>query len=126
MGFPAQPASGGARPPRHQAHICVERWEKADLRERSQSHSRRTRCEGGGAQASYSALPYAKRVAQLSKREHHEIVVRPDVVSLLPQLLWHMDDRIADTAFIPAYLASEFARRDVTVILSGVGGDALF
>ena len=47
-------------------------------------------------------------------------------LSLLPRLLWHMDEPIADTAFITTYLVSEFARRDVTVILSGVGGDELF
>ncbi len=47
-------------------------------------------------------------------------------MALLPQLLWHMDEPIADTAFITTYLVSEFARRDVTVILSGVGGDELF
>ena len=43
-----------------------------------------------------------------------------------PKLLWHMDEPIADTAFVTTYLVSEFARRDVTVILSGVGGDELF
>ena len=47
-------------------------------------------------------------------------------MSLLPRLLWHMDEPIADTAFVTTYLVSEFARRDVTVILSGVGGDELF
>ena len=61
-----------------------------------------------------------------SGTEHHEIVVRPDVVALLPRLLWHMDEPLSDTAFITTYLVSEFARRDVTVILSGVGGDELF
>jgi len=82
--------------------------------------------EGGTAEALYNELPYARRVAQLFGTEHHEIIVRPDVASLLPKLLWHMDEPIADTAFITTFLVSEFARRDVTVILSGVGGDELF
>ena len=81
---------------------------------------------GGGAETFYNELPYARQVAELFRTDHHEIVVRPDVVSLLPRLLWHMDEPIADTAFITTYLVSEFARRDVTVILSGVGGDELF
>ncbi len=57
--------------------------------------------------------------------DHHEILVKPDVVGLLPRLLWHMDEPIADTAFITTYLVSKFARGDVTVILSGVGGDEI-
>lgn len=81
---------------------------------------------GGEAEAYYNELPYARRVANLFGTEHHEILVRPDVASLLPQLLWQMDEPVADTAFITTYLVSQFARRDVTVILSGVGGDELF
>ncbi|EHR71997.1 asparagine synthase, glutamine-hydrolyzing [Burkholderiales bacterium JOSHI_001] len=82
--------------------------------------------EGGPAEALYNELPYARRVAQLFGTEHHEIVVKPDVVGLLPRLMWHMDEPLADTAFITTYLVSEFARHDVKVILSGVGGDELF
>jgi len=82
--------------------------------------------DGGAAEQLYNELPYARRVAQLFGTEHHEIVVKPDVVGLLPRLLWHMDEPIADSAFITTYLVSEFARRDVKVILSGVGGDELF
>jgi asparagine synthase (glutamine-hydrolysing) len=82
--------------------------------------------EGGTAEALYNELPYARRVSELFGTEHHEIIVRPDVAGLLPRLLWHMDEPIADTAFITTFLVSEFARRDVTVILSGVGGDELF
>lgn len=82
--------------------------------------------EGSAADDFYNELPHARRVADLFGTEHHEIVVRPDVVGLLPRLLWHMDEPIADTAFITTYLVSQFARRDVTVILSGVGGDELF
>jgi len=81
---------------------------------------------GGEAESYYNELPYARRVANLFKTDHHEILVRPDVVALLPQLLWHRDEPIADTAFITTYLVSQFARRDVKVILSGVGGDELF
>ena len=82
--------------------------------------------EGGEAEALYNELPYARRVAELFGTQHREIVVRPDVVDLLPKLLWHMDEPLADTAFITTYLVSEFARQDVKVILSGVGGDELF
>lgn len=82
--------------------------------------------EGGVAENLYNELPYARQVSKLFGTEHHEIVVKPDVVSLLPKLLWHMDEPVADTAFITTYLVSEFARRDVKVILSGVGGDELF
>ena len=82
--------------------------------------------EGGAAEALYNELPYARRVATLFGTAHREIVVKPDVVSLLPKLLWHMDEPLSDTAFITTYLVSEFARQDVKVILSGVGGDELF
>ena len=82
--------------------------------------------KGTAADDFYNELPYARQVADLFNTEHHEIVLRPDVVSLLPRLLWHMDEPLSDTAFITTYLVSQFARRDVTVILSGVGGDELF
>jgi asparagine synthase (glutamine-hydrolysing) len=78
-----------------------------------------------GAQL-YNELPYARQVAGQFGTDHHEIVVQPDVATLLPELIWHMDEPIADAAFITTYLVSKFARQDVTVILSGVGGDELF
>lgn len=68
----------------------------------------------------------ARRVAQQFGCEHHEIVVEPDVTSLLPKLVWHMDEPTADPAIITAYLVSREARKTVTVLLSGVGGDELF
>ena len=82
--------------------------------------------DGGAAESYYDELPFARQVATHFGTEHHEIIVRPDVVALLPKLLWYMDEPVADTAFVTTYLVSEFARRDVTVILSGVGGDELF
>ena len=82
--------------------------------------------EGGSAEQLYNELPFARQVAQIFKTEHREIVVKPDVVGLLPKLVWHLDEPVSDSAFITTYLVSEFARRDVKVILSGVGGDELF
>ena len=82
--------------------------------------------KGAAADSYYNELPYARRVAELFGTEHREILVRPDTAALLPRLLWHMDEPIADSAFITTYLVSQFARREVTVILSGVGGDELF
>jgi asparagine synthase (glutamine-hydrolysing) len=82
--------------------------------------------KGAAADDYYNELPYARRVAELFRTEHHEILVRPDTAALLPRLLWHMDEPVSDSAFITTYLVSEFARREVTVILSGVGGDELF
>jgi asparagine synthase (glutamine-hydrolysing) len=82
--------------------------------------------QGGAAESYYSELPHARAVARHFGTEHHEILVKPDVVALLPKLAWHLDEPVADSAFVTTYLVSEFARRDVTVILSGVGGDELF
>lgn len=80
----------------------------------------------GGDQSYYNELPYAKLVAREFATDHHEIVVSPDVTELLPKLIWHLDEPIADSACLTTYLVSRLARESVTVILSGVGGDELF
>jgi asparagine synthase (glutamine-hydrolysing) len=67
-----------------------------------------------------------RRLAQRLGCEHHEIVVEPDVVGLLPNLTWHMDEPTADPAIIAAYLVCREARKQATVLLSGVGGDEIF
>jgi asparagine synthase (glutamine-hydrolysing) len=82
--------------------------------------------EGSSGSAYYNELPHARKVAAAFGTQHREIIVRPDVAGLLPRLLWHMEEPIADAAFVTTYLVAEFARQDVTVILSGVGGDELF
>ena len=67
-----------------------------------------------------------QRLARKLGCEHHEIVVEPDVVGLLPSLTWHMDEPTADPAIIAAYLVCREARKQATVLLSGVGGDEIF
>ena len=66
------------------------------------------------------------RLAQKLGSENHQIVVEPNVAELLPRLTWHMDEPTADPAIIAAYLVCREARKQATVLLSGVGGDELF
>jgi asparagine synthase (glutamine-hydrolysing) len=66
------------------------------------------------------------RLAQRLGCENQRIVVEPDVAQLLPKLIWHMDEPTADPAIIAAYLVCREARKQATVLLSGVGGDELF
>jgi len=68
----------------------------------------------------------AARMAKSAGAENHRIVVEPDVADLLPRLTWHMDEPTADPAIITAYLVCREARKEATVMLSGVGGDELF
>jgi asparagine synthase (glutamine-hydrolysing) len=68
----------------------------------------------------------ASRLARHLGCDSHRIVVEPDVTELLPRLVWHMDEPIADPAIIPAYLVCREARKQAPVLLSGVGGDELF
>lgn len=66
------------------------------------------------------------RLARHLGCENQQIVVEPDVADLLPRLTWHMDEPTADPAIITAYLVCREARKQATVLLSGVGGDELF
>jgi asparagine synthase (glutamine-hydrolysing) len=68
----------------------------------------------------------ARRTAEQFGCRHTKIIAEPDVAELLPKLVWHMDEPTADPALIMAYLVNREAHRDVTVLLSGVGGDELF
>jgi asparagine synthase (glutamine-hydrolysing) len=68
----------------------------------------------------------AARLARHLGCENQRIVVEPDVTDLLPRLVWHMDEPTADPAIITAYLVCREARKQATVLLSGVGGDELF
>jgi len=77
----------------------------------------------GFEQKSFNEGDVARRVADRYGTEHHELVVRPDAAALLPSLVEHFGEPFADQAAIPVYLLAELARRHVTVVLSGEGGD---
>src|ERR1041385_3841021 len=78
----------------------------------------------GGA---YDELSDARRVAGYFETEHHELIVDHfDMVRTLERLVYHFDEPFSDPANFPVYLLSEFAKKQVTVVLTGEGGDELF
>src|SRR5262245_42525886 len=77
----------------------------------------------GFEEKSFSETDTAREVAKRYGTEHHELIVRPDAVALLPRLVRSFDEPFADSSAIPVYYVSELARRHVKVVLSGEGGD---
>jgi asparagine synthase (glutamine-hydrolysing) len=72
-------------------------------------------------------LPYARAVARRYGTEHHEIDLGEiDVPPLIARMARVYDEPFADTSHIPTFLVAQYARRFVTVVLSGDGGDELF
>jgi asparagine synthase (glutamine-hydrolysing) len=69
---------------------------------------------------------YARSIGKQFATDYHEEILEPKIVDLLPKLIWHMDEPIADPACISTYLICAAARERLTVILSGMGGDEIF
>ena len=80
----------------------------------------------GFEEPQFDELEHARRVATHFRTDHHEFVVRPDGLSILDRLIEHFDEPFADSSAIPTWYVCEMARRHVTVVLSGDGGDELF
>jgi asparagine synthase (glutamine-hydrolysing) len=73
----------------------------------------------------FNELPYAQAVAGQFGTEHHEFVVEPSAVEILPTLVRVYDEPYADSSAIPTYYVSQLSRQFVTVALNGDGGDEL-
>lgn len=70
---------------------------------------------------------YAREVASLFGCAHEEITIKPEITDLLPKIIWHLDEPLADPAAINTFLISKAAREaGVTVLLNGMGGDEVF
>lgn len=81
----------------------------------------------GFEQPEYNELAFARQVAQHCQTEHYEQVVRAeDAAQILPELVRHYEEPYADSSAIPCFLVSQLARKHVTVVLSGDGGDESF
>jgi len=81
---------------------------------------------GFGLEEHKDELEHAAKIAEHFKTEHKELIVKPNAAKILPQVVWHFDEPVADPAAIPTYMLSELAKKKVTVVLTGEGGDELF
>jgi asparagine synthase (glutamine-hydrolysing) len=80
----------------------------------------------GFAESGYDELPHARRVAAAFNTEHHELILRPNVIDLVEDLTWYLDEPFGDTSAIATYMVSKLAAEHVKVVLTGDGGDELF
>jgi len=74
----------------------------------------------------FSELHHARRIAEHVGAEHHEFIVRPDALEVLPTLVEHYGEPYADSSAVPTYYVAKETRKHVTVALNGDGGDESF
>lgn len=74
----------------------------------------------------YNELPDARRVAKAFNCEHHEFIVRPNILEMLPAMVRHFGEPFADSSAIPSWYLAKLTREHVTVALNGDGGDEVF
>ena len=71
-------------------------------------------------------VKHARRVAKHFGTDHHERLLDPDVLTLLPKAVWHLEEPVADPAAISTYLVCREAGERMPVMLSGMGADEIF
>ncbi|HOL22339.1 MAG TPA: asparagine synthase (glutamine-hydrolyzing), partial [bacterium] len=77
----------------------------------------------GFGEKDFDELKYAKIVADRFSTEHHQFIVKPDVINILPQLVWHYNEPFGDSSMVPTYYVARETKKYVTVALNGDGGD---
>lgn len=85
-----------------------------------------TTCSIGFTEETYNEAAEAKDFAASLHTNHHEQIVMPQAVDIVPKLAWHYDEPFADSSAVPTYYVSRIARQHVKVALSGDGGDENF
>ncbi len=76
--------------------------------------------------ADFDETAYAAEVAAHLGTDHKRFEVQPSGVDVIDQLVWHFDEPFGDSSAVPTWYLSQLTRQEVTVALSGDGGDELF
>jgi len=80
----------------------------------------------GFPSAAFNELPHARRIAEQFSTDHHEFLVEPDAVAIVPRVARQYGEPFADASAVPSFYLAELASRHVTVALNGDGGDESF
>ncbi len=80
----------------------------------------------GFKEKKYNELEYARIIATKFKTNHHELIINPQHIDLLPEIVRSYEEPYADSSALPTYYLNEFTRKNVTVALNGDGGDENF
>jgi asparagine synthase (glutamine-hydrolysing) len=78
----------------------------------------------GVSEDDWNELPYAGAVARRYNTDHHEVIVRPNLLEILPKLIWHLDEP-SDPSAACKYYVAQAAGEHVKVVLCGDGGDEM-
>jgi asparagine synthase (glutamine-hydrolysing) len=76
--------------------------------------------------AEFDETTYAAQVAEHLGTQHQRFEVSPSGVEIIDKLTWHYDEPFGDSSAVPTWYLSELTHKEVTVALSGDGGDELF
>lgn len=80
----------------------------------------------GFGEKTHNELPQARLVAERYGTDHHEFVVEPNAIELMPKIAAHYEEPFADSSALPTWLLCEMTRQHVTVAINGDGGDENF
>jgi len=80
----------------------------------------------GFVEKEFDELSYARLVSKHFATEHHEFIVKPNAIEILPKLVWHYNEPFADSSAIPTYYVARMTKDYVKVVLTGDAGDENF
>jgi len=80
----------------------------------------------GFEEKEFDELSYARIVSDHFATEHHEFIVKPDAIEILPKLVWYYNEPFSDSSAIPTYYVANLTKDFVKVVLTGDAGDENF